>query len=194
MTKEKIILIGGGGHCKSCIDVIEQQDKFEIAGIVDIKNKIGEEILNYQIIGCDDDLPEILSEYKNCLITIGQLSSPDKRIELYNRARSLNALFPVIKSPSAYISEYAQVREGTIVMHQAIINAGALVGKNCIINTKSLVEHDAIIEDHCHISTASIVNGGVIVGERTFYGSGAVSKQYIKIAPNSFIKANSIVK
>ena len=34
--KRKIpILIGGGGHCKSVIDVIEQEAKFEIAGIVD---------------------------------------------------------------------------------------------------------------------------------------------------------------
>ena len=33
---KKIILIGGGGHCKSCIDVIEQEGKYRIAGIVDM--------------------------------------------------------------------------------------------------------------------------------------------------------------
>ena len=32
--KEKIILIGGGGHCKSCIDVIEAQGRFQIMAIV----------------------------------------------------------------------------------------------------------------------------------------------------------------
>ena len=37
--KKNIILIGGGGHCKSCIDVIEAEDKFEIAGIVDNDTK-----------------------------------------------------------------------------------------------------------------------------------------------------------
>ena len=26
----KLILIGGGGHCAACIDVIEQENKFEI--------------------------------------------------------------------------------------------------------------------------------------------------------------------
>ncbi len=29
--------MGGGGHCKSCIDVIEQEGKYKIAGIVDAK-------------------------------------------------------------------------------------------------------------------------------------------------------------
>ena len=32
---KKIILIGAGGHCKSCIDVIEEEKKFEIVGIID---------------------------------------------------------------------------------------------------------------------------------------------------------------
>ena len=39
--KEKIVLIGGGGHCHSVIDVLEQTNKYEIIGIVDIKKNIG---------------------------------------------------------------------------------------------------------------------------------------------------------
>ena len=35
--KEKIVLIGGGGHCHSVIDVIEQENKYEIIGIIDTK-------------------------------------------------------------------------------------------------------------------------------------------------------------
>ncbi|MDK9694251.1 MAG: acetyltransferase, partial [Sulfurimonas sp.] len=43
--KEEIILIGGGGHCKSVIDVIEQQNSFVIAGIVDKKELVGTKVL-----------------------------------------------------------------------------------------------------------------------------------------------------
>jgi len=194
MNKEKIILVGGGGHCKSCIDVIEQEEKFEIIGIVDVNDKIGEDVLNYKIIGDDDDLPYLVKEYNNFIITIGQLSSPDIRIKLFNIIKELGGQFPVIISPNAYVSRHSKLHEGTIVMHNAIINAGAVVGINCIINSKALIEHDAEIGDHCHISTASVVNGGVKIGNGTFYGSGAVSKQYIIIPEYSFIKANSIVK
>ena len=47
MSKKEIILIGGGGHCKSCIDVIESTNDFSIAGIIDSKDKIGDSILGY---------------------------------------------------------------------------------------------------------------------------------------------------
>lgn len=33
--KTEILLIGAGGHCPSCIDVIEQEGRFSIAGVVD---------------------------------------------------------------------------------------------------------------------------------------------------------------
>ena len=49
MSKPKLILIGGGGHCKSCIDVIEQEDNYEIVGIIDVPEKKGEKILNSDI-------------------------------------------------------------------------------------------------------------------------------------------------
>ena len=37
--KPKLILLGAGGHCKSCIDVIETEGKFTIAGILDVADK-----------------------------------------------------------------------------------------------------------------------------------------------------------
>ena len=63
MTKPDLILIGGGGHCKSCIDVIEMQDKYKIAGIVDLPNNIGDKVLGYPIIACDADLDELIRKY-----------------------------------------------------------------------------------------------------------------------------------
>ena len=48
---KKIILIGAGGHCVSCIDVIEMQRKFKIVGLIDNKKK--NFLLNYKIIGND---------------------------------------------------------------------------------------------------------------------------------------------
>ena len=73
--KEEIVLIGGGGHCKVCIDVIETEDKFKIAGIVDVKEKLHHKVLGYEIMACDEDLPRLVKEYKNFLITIGQIRS-----------------------------------------------------------------------------------------------------------------------
>jgi len=191
--KEKIILIGGGGHCKACIDVIEQEGRFTIAGIVDVPEKKEHKVSGYTIIGSDSDLLEMIKSYPNVLITLGQIKSPGRRMELFHELMNMGALFHMIKSPTAYVSRYARVAEGTIIMHQSLINAGATVGRNCIINTKALIEHDAHIGDHCHISTGAIVNGGVTIGSGSFLGSGAIAPQYTAIPSNSYIKANSVI-
>ncbi|AII13907.1 sugar O-acyltransferase, sialic acid O-acetyltransferase NeuD family [Campylobacter iguaniorum] len=184
--RENIVLIGGGGHAKSVIDVLEMQGRFNIIGIIDSQN-VGKMVLNYQIIGTDDDLKSIFKECKNAIISVGQIKSVETRIRLFELAKSIGFMLPTIISPLAYVSKHASLGEGTIIMHQALINAGAKVGKNCIINTKALIEHDAIVGDHCHISTASVVNGGVFVGEKTFFGSNSMAREYIEISQNSVI-------
>jgi len=193
IKKTDIILIGGGGHCKSCIDVIEQEDKFSIAGIVDHPENIGKKVLGYPVIACDDDLAGLTKKYNHFVVTVGFIRSPDLRVNLYRTIKELNAKLPVVVSPYSYVSKHSEIGEGSMVFHRAVVNAGAKIGINAIINSCCLIEHDAVIGDHCHISTGAIVNGGARVGNQTFYGSGAVSKEYIVIPEKSFIKANSIV-
>ena len=185
--KEKIILIGAGGHCKSCIDVIEQAGKFQIAGIVDLPEKLHQKLLGYEIIATDDDLPLLVNEYENFLITLGQIKSPEKRIRIFQTLKESGAKLPVIISPLAYVSRHAKIGAGTIIMHHALINAGAEIGVNCIINSKALIEHDAIIGEHCHIATGAIINGGTVISAETFVGSNAMTKEYIKIGEQTVI-------
>ncbi len=193
IMKKNIILIGGGGHCKSCIDVIESGDKFKVAGIVDKKEKISLKISGHEIIACDEDLPELVKEYEYYLITIGQIKSAFKRVKKFEFIKELGGKFPTIISPSSYISKSAVVGEGTIVMHNAIINTEACVGKNCIINTAAIIEHESRIMDHCHISTGVVINGENSIGESTFIGSNSVTANNITIESNTVLGAGSFV-
>ena len=190
--KEKIVLLGGGGHCHSVIDVIEQEDKYQIVGIIDKKELLGTNVLGYKIIANDDDLEEIYKTCKNAIITVGQIESNHVRVKLFNKLKEIGFNLPIIISPIAYVSKHSFIDEGTVVMHHAFINANVRIGKNCIINSKALIEHDVIIEDNCHISTASVINGAVLVKANTFFGSNATSKQSVEIS--GFIKAGSLVK
>jgi len=185
--KERIILIGGGGHCKSCIDVIEQSGVFHIEGIMDVSEKLHQKVLGYEIIATDDDLPQLVNENKNFLVTLGQIKSPEKRIRIFQTLKESGVKLPVIISPLAYVSKHVEIGNGTIIMHHALINAGAKIGSNCIINNKALIEHDAIVGNHCHIATSAVINGGVTVGSGTFFGSKSVSKEYVEIGKNVVI-------
>lgn len=191
--KPKLILIGGGGHCKSCIDVIEQESKFIIAGIVDVNLSLSD-LLGYPLLGQDGDLTKLKIAYDYALVTVGQIKSSAIRVQLFDYTKSLGFQFPVIISPRAYVSSHAKIGSGSIIMHDALINTGATIGNNCIINTKSLIEHDAVIEDSCHISTGAIINGGVVVRQGSFVGSNAVTRESVESNENDFIKAGSLFK
>ena len=188
-----IVLIGGGGHCKSCIDVIETEDRFKIAGIVEMDDKLHQKVLDYKIIASDKDLSKLINQYKHFLVTIGSTKDPCKRIEKFEYLKKLGVKFPVITSPLAHVSTSACVGEGTIVMHKAIVNSDADVGKNCIINTSALIEHDVKIGNHCHISTGSIINGNCNIGDRVFIGSNSVVVNNTDIADDVVIGAGSVV-
>ncbi|MCX2743392.1 NeuD/PglB/VioB family sugar acetyltransferase [Mangrovivirga sp. M17] len=190
---EKIVLIGGGGHCRSVIDVIESQGKYEIAEILDVEEKLGNQILDYKISAKDTDIPDLARKYDNFLITIGQIHSAKIRIKFYKELKRFGANLPVIISPIAHVSKHATVGEGSVIMHGAIVNAAAKIGINNIINTNSVVEHDAFTGSHCHISTGAFLNGEAILGDGSFLGSGARTAQCVEIIKDTVVGASSYV-
>lgn len=188
-----LILVGGGGHCRSCIDVIEAEDRYTIRGIVRSIDENSSVVLGYPVIGNDSDLPDLVDKDSHVLIAVGQIKTPATRIRLYKILKSLNASLVKVVSPKAHVSAHATLGEGCIVMHGAVINAGVTIAENCIINSQALVEHDTIIEAHCHVSTGALINGGVIIRKGCFIGSGSVLREGIEIGAGAVIGAGQIV-
>ena len=190
---KSIILIGNGGHCKSCIDVLENSSEFQIKGLITNRSNNSDTFMNYRILGNDENISDCFESNDYGLVAVGQIKSPEKRITLFNLLRNNNILLATVKSKYSLVSKSALLGMGTIVMHNSIINGGAQVGMNCILNTNALVEHDVKIGDHCHISTGAIINGGVIIGNETFIGSGCIIREGVKIGDNVLVSAGKIV-
>ncbi len=190
--KRPLVLIGGGGHCKSVIEVAESSG-YEIKGILDMLKDVGKEVLpGYQVIGTDDDIPQYVADC-DFLITVGFIKNPALRIKLYNKVKNVGGKLATVIASTAHVSKYATLGEGTIIMHNAFVNAGAKIGENCIINTFANIEHDAEIGNQCHISTGTMVNGECKVGERCFIGSQSVCANCIEISSDIIVGAGSVV-
>ena len=187
MTQPSILLVGAGGHARACIDVIEQEGRFAVGGLLGIPDEVGTTVLGYPVIGSDADAPRFGGEYDYALVTIGQIKSPSVRVRFFAWLESLGFELPTVISPHAYVSRHARVGAGTIVMHGAIVNAGAVVGRNCILNSQSLVEHDVVVGDHCHVSTGAAINSGVHIGDGTFIGSGSIVRQDLTIGDQCLV-------
>lgn len=187
----ELVLIGGGGHCKACIDVIEQEARYKIIGILDKPGLLGQQVLGYKVIGTDNDLSNFRQAY--FLITIGQIKNSEPKKRICQQLVSKGLQLATIISPKAYVSRTAVIGAGTIVMHHAVVNSSAKIADNNIINTGAIIEHETSIGSHCHISTSSVVNGGCKIGNGVFVGSNAVIANQIKITDDVIIGAGSVV-
>lgn len=192
MNNKNIILVGGGGHCKSVIDVAESAG-YTIVGVLDVSENIGKKILDYKIIGEDNDIPKFVNN-NLFVVTVGQIKSADLRILLHNKVLKAGGQFATLISPTAHVSKYATIGEGSVVMHNAIVNASANIGKSCIINTFANIEHDVVVKDFCHISTGAMINGNCKIGKETFIGSQAVVSNGIEITDGCVVGAGSLVR
>lgn len=190
---QSLLLLGAGGHAASCLDVIELEGRFAIAGLVDAARAAGEVVLGHRILGTDAELPRLRATVANALVGVGQIQSADLRVKLFGQLDALGFGLPAIVSPRAYVSRHARLGRGTIVMHGAVVNAGAVIGDNCIVNSQALVEHGASVGDHCHVSTGAAVNGDARIGSRTFIGSGATVREGIEVGEGCVIGMGEIV-
>ncbi|MBD3637735.1 MAG: acetyltransferase [Crocinitomicaceae bacterium] len=193
MAKHKIILIGGGGHCESSIDVIESTNEYKIVGIVDEQLEVGSEVVSYPVIGKDRDLATLTGKADYAIVTVGQIKSPEIRKHLFHSIKALGYKIPAIGADRSYVSKHASVGIGSMIFHHAIVNAKAVIGQNCIINTNALIEHHAVIGSHTHVSTSAVVNGKVTIGEDCFIGSNSVINHGLSICDHVIIGAGAVI-
>mgnify|MGYP000044736128 CR=1 FL=1 len=187
-----LILIGGGGHCQSVIEVAESTGR-AVQGILDIPEEVGKDVLGYPIIGTDD---QIVNYIDTCefLITVGFIKDPALRMKLFNRVCEAGGTLATLIASTAYVSRHAFLGKGTVVMHHAFVNAGARIGENVIINTFCNIEHGACIGDQCHISTGTMVNGDCKIGNDCFIGSQSVLANGVCICNDTVVGAGSLVR
>ncbi len=192
----KLILLGGGGHCESVIEVIEMLADYEIIGVLDpLYSELTEaKILGYPILGNDDDLHEYIQEGCEFVITVGQIKSAAIRRKLFTKVKSQGGKLPVIISSTAHVSNHATIGEGTVIMNFSMVNSNTAIGTCNIINTFANIEHGCRLGNFNHISTRATVNGDVKIYNDVFVGSGTVVNEGCTIEENVVIGSGSLVR
>jgi len=191
---KKILLISGGGHCKSVLDSLVELNEYVEIGVIDKKENIGSSVLGIPVIGCDDELPDFFNNgYKYAFVTIGSIGNPNLRINLFNMLCGIGYEIPNIIDLSAKISKNVKIEQGVYIGKQSIINVGTLIQNGAIINSGSIVEHDCKIGAFSHIAPGAVLGGEVSIGENSHIGSNATIKQQVHIGSNSIIGMGSVV-
>lgn len=192
--KEKIVIVGAGGHAKTIVDTLERLDTFEIAGYIS-KENVGSDIYRgYKIIGRDEDLKEIYkSGVVNAIIAVGFMGRSTLRQKLYEDLKQIGYKLPAIVDPTAIIATDVVIDEGTYIGRNVVVNADAKIGKCCILNTSCVVDHENHIGNFTHISVQAVCCGKVHIGENCMLGANSTVIQNITVGDNTVIGAGALI-
>lgn len=188
----KLIIIGGGGHAKMCIDIIQATKSYELVGIVDENLEIGSETLGVPIIGNEADLDKLYQQGINfCVIGLGALNKPVLRQEIFHRVKKIGYILPNIIHPRATLEPSVSLGEGNQIMAGAVVGSDVHIGDNCIINSNSTISHDSRLANNVHITPGAILAGTVTVGSNAIIGMGVTVLMNVTIGHDVVI-ANGV--
>lgn len=163
--KSKILLVGAGGFGRVASELARQT--YDCA-FVDDGVEIGTIICDIPVIGHTADLQELFVEYKNLVVVIG---NNVVRERIYDTAKGIGYNFPNLISPSAYVSPYAKLGWGCVILNSAVVQNGSTVGNGVLLNPGVEIHHDCSLGDYNLIYTNSIVRTFAKVGKCVRIGS-----------------------
>lgn len=188
---DRLVFIGGGGHCKICIEAL-RHESYQLLGILDhgYADRSTAEVFGIPLLSSDGD--EELRELRErgvglAVNAVGSVDDNSFRWVIYERLKSFGFRLPVLRHPNAILEPSARVGEGTQLFAGAIVGSGATIGKNCIINCGAIVSHDCVIEDNVHLAPGAILAGGVRIGKDTLVGMAATVFKGVSVGAGNVI-------
>ena len=184
--KKNVIIIGAGGHGKVVADIILRSCD-TVLGFLDDAAQLPPAIAGIPVLGTVSDY----SKFSDAAFVIAVGNNAIRRKIASQLA---DVTWHTAIHPSAVVSPVdTHIGEGTVIMANAVINPGAVVGNHCIVNTSAVVEHDNRLGDFVHLSVGAKLGGTVSIGDNTFVGMGSTVINNITVSSDSIIGAGSVV-
>jgi len=101
--------------------------------------------------------------------------------------------FGRIIHPSACISKWANIGEGSIITAGCIVTVNVKIGKHAHLNLQTSVGHDSVIGDYFTSAPGARINGHSNIGHSVYIGSNAALKEGINVCNEALIGMGAIV-
>lgn len=185
-----LAILGAGGHGKVAADAALLSGHWSDITFFDDAYPDKKNNGPWSIEGTGSDLRHNFHKFSGVVVTIG---NNNIRLTALNELQQLGANIVSIIHPNAVISSYASIGKGSVIFAGAVINIDAKVGQACIINTGTVIEHDCLLYDGVHVSPNAALAGQTVVGQYSWIGIGAVTKELITIGSEVVVGAGAVV-
>jgi acetyltransferase-like isoleucine patch superfamily enzyme len=191
-----MVIIGLGGLTKDILnDLLRQFSASELLFFSEIANDTNIEFFKLKKLPIAISLEEVLNHFekkdKRFLVTLG---NNNMRCELVKKYIGLGGVPGYLFSDTANISlQFSEIsRVNTIIMHSAMVSAGAIIGPGSIVSQYAYLGHDVVMGEYSFLGGYSCISNGSI-GDFAFIGLKTVILPGRNVGKNSIIGAMSLV-
>lgn len=189
-----LIIIGGGGHGRELLDVVEAMNKiaetFEFVGFAADKYYDEAEVeargARY-LGGVEAALRSVDAEY---VVGIG---SGQARKEIDEIATSCGRSAAVLVHPQSSTGSDVILGPGTVITAGARLTTHIRTGRHVHINVNSTVSHDVRLGDYSTLSPGVAVSGRATIGDLVTLGAGSCVIDRISIGARTTVGAGATV-
>jgi len=188
-----LVILGAGGFARETLDVVDAinavSPKWDVFGfIVDREYGIPGTVVNDKPILGDFSW---LQQHPEVYIVCG-VGAPEIRQRMILQL-SQSSRFATLIHPSAVLTRWMKIGDGTIITAGCIISNNVVIGNHVQINPSATVGHDVMINAFVSLGPGVLISGNVNIRDGAYIGTGANIIEKKTIGAWSIVGAGSTV-
>jgi sugar O-acyltransferase (sialic acid O-acetyltransferase NeuD family) len=191
---DNIIIVGSSGHAKVVIDIVNKAKRYNIVGLLDRFRHVGENVLDCNVLGKEEDLFSLINRHKlkGIIVAVGDNYVRSQIVE-HIESLNLNIKFVTAIHPCASIAANVTIGLGTVIMAGVTINPGCSIAHHCILNSNCSLDHDSIMDDFSSLAPGVMTGGNCRIGKSSAICIGTVLSHKVSIGKSTVVGAGSLV-
>jgi sugar O-acyltransferase (sialic acid O-acetyltransferase NeuD family) len=189
-----LIVIGGGGHARELIDVVEAMNRvgptFELIGFAadEYYNETEMSARGTRYLGgVEPTLRSVDAEY---VIGIG---SGEARHEIDRLASSIGRSPAILVHPQSSMGFGVELGPGAVITAGARLTTEVKLGRHVHVNVNCTVSHDVKLDDYVTLSPGVNVSGWAHLSELVTMGTGSSAIDRVSIGAGTTVGAGATV-
>ncbi len=190
---KNLLIIGARGFGRDIFNLAivcpGYQKEYKIKGFLDDKKNALDEYHNY---------PPIVDSVENYVIgvddvficALGDVQYKKKYIQII---KDKGGKFISLIHPAAWVDSHAKIGTGCIVLQNAVLGSGSIIGDFVLIQISTIIGHDVKVGDYSRVDCHAVCTGGSVLEEEVTIHTAAIINQKIRVGRGACVGAGSFV-